>query len=175
MYVFEYAIITSNYVITWAGIAQCYSAGLRSGWSGGRVSVGPGNFSLHRRVQTGSRAHPAFYPTGNRGSFPGDKAAEAWSWPLTSISYRGQRMSGAIDPLPQYAFTARCLVKAQGQLYLFHLYYICTEIKFTSIILSKILLQLSKLIVFKTLPTCASFINRKKNIWSLFTSVHANP
>jgi hypothetical protein len=27
-------------------------------------------------------------------------------------------MSGAIPPLPQYAFTAWCLVKAQGQLYL---------------------------------------------------------
>jgi hypothetical protein len=28
-------------------------------------------------------------------------------------------MSGAIHPLPQYAFMAWCLVKAQGQLYLF--------------------------------------------------------
>jgi hypothetical protein len=28
-------------------------------------------------------------------------------------------MSGAIPPLPQYAFTAWCLVKAQGQLYLY--------------------------------------------------------
>jgi hypothetical protein len=28
-------------------------------------------------------------------------------------------MSGAINPLPQYAFMAWCLVKAQGQLYLF--------------------------------------------------------
>jgi hypothetical protein len=27
-------------------------------------------------------------------------------------------MSGAIPPLPQYAFMAGCLVKAQGQLYL---------------------------------------------------------
>jgi len=30
-----------------------------------------GNFSLHRRVQNGSGSHPAFYPTGIRGSFPG--------------------------------------------------------------------------------------------------------
>jgi hypothetical protein len=29
-------------------------------------------------------------------------------------------MSGAIHPLPQYAFMAWCLVKAQGQLYLFY-------------------------------------------------------
>jgi len=28
-------------------------------------------------------------------------------------------MSGAMPPLPQYAFMARCLVKAQGQLYLY--------------------------------------------------------
>jgi hypothetical protein len=31
-------------------------------------------------------------------------------------------MSGAIPPLPQYAFMAWCLVKAQGQTYLFYLY-----------------------------------------------------
>jgi hypothetical protein len=39
------------------------------------VPAGAGNFSLHHRVQTGSGAHPASYPTGTRGSFPGAKAA----------------------------------------------------------------------------------------------------
>jgi len=29
---------------------------------------------------------------GNRGSFSGGKAAGTWSWPLTSIWCRGQRM-----------------------------------------------------------------------------------
>jgi hypothetical protein len=38
--------------------------------------LGAGNFS-HHRVQTGSGAHPASYPMGNRGSFPGGKAAGA--------------------------------------------------------------------------------------------------
>jgi len=57
------------------------------------------------RVQNGSGVHPASYPMGTRDSFPGDKAAEAWS--------RGQRMSGAILPLPQYASMAWCSVKAQ--------------------------------------------------------------
>jgi len=33
------------------------------------------------RVQNGSGAHLASYPMGIRGSFPGDKAAGAWSWP----------------------------------------------------------------------------------------------
>jgi hypothetical protein len=55
---------------------------------------------------------------GTRGSFPGGKAAGAWSWPLTSILCRVQRMSGAIPPLPHYAFMAWCSVKVQGQLHL---------------------------------------------------------
>jgi hypothetical protein len=58
-----------------------------------------GNFSLHYLIQNGSGAHPASYPMYTRGSFPGDKAAWAWSWPLTSIQYRGRRMRGAITPL----------------------------------------------------------------------------
>jgi len=32
-------------------------------------------FSLQHCVQTSSVAHPASYPMGNRGSFPGGKAA----------------------------------------------------------------------------------------------------
>jgi hypothetical protein len=43
------------------------------------------NFSLHHRVQNGPGAHPDSYPIGTRGSFPGSKAAGAWSSPLTSI------------------------------------------------------------------------------------------
>jgi hypothetical protein len=31
------------------------------------------NFSFHHRVQNGSRLHPASYPMGTRGSFPGVK------------------------------------------------------------------------------------------------------
>jgi hypothetical protein len=34
----------------------------------------------------GSGAHPASYPMGIKGSFPGGKAAGAWSWPLTPSS-----------------------------------------------------------------------------------------
>jgi hypothetical protein len=45
----------------------------------------PGNFSLNHRVQNGSGAHPASYQMGTRGSYPGGKAAGAWSWPITSI------------------------------------------------------------------------------------------
>jgi hypothetical protein len=60
------------------------SAGLRTVWSGVRGPAGAGNFSLHHRVQTGSRIQPASYPMGTRGSFPGSKTAGAWSWPITS-------------------------------------------------------------------------------------------
>jgi hypothetical protein len=50
-----------------------------------RLPAGTGNFSLQHRIQNGSGAHLASYPMGTRGSFPGGKAAGAWSWPLTSI------------------------------------------------------------------------------------------
>jgi hypothetical protein len=62
-----------------AGIAQWYSAGLRTGWSRVRVPEAVGNFSLHHYVQTDSGAHPASYPMGTMGSFPGAKADGAWS------------------------------------------------------------------------------------------------
>jgi hypothetical protein len=45
--------------------------------SGNRFPTGAGNFSLHHRVQNRSGAHPASYPTGTGGSFPGGKAAGA--------------------------------------------------------------------------------------------------
>jgi hypothetical protein len=42
-----------------------------------RFPARPGNFSLHHRFQNDSGAHPAFYPMGARGFFPGGKAAVA--------------------------------------------------------------------------------------------------
>jgi hypothetical protein len=39
-----------------------------------QVPAGAGNLSLHHRIQNGSEAHPASYPMGTRGSFPGGKA-----------------------------------------------------------------------------------------------------
>jgi len=46
---------------------------------------------------------------GTRGSFPGSKAAGAWSWPLASNYCRGQRMRWVIPQLLQYAFMEWCL------------------------------------------------------------------
>jgi len=65
------------------GTALGYSLDTRS--FSVRFPAGPANLSLHHRVQNGSGAHPASYPVGKRGSSRGDKVAEAWSWPLTSI------------------------------------------------------------------------------------------
>jgi hypothetical protein len=42
-----------------------------------RFPAGAGNFSLHHCAQNGSGTHPASYPMGTRGSFPGGKAAGA--------------------------------------------------------------------------------------------------
>jgi len=42
-----------------------------------RFPAGSGNFFLHHRVQNGSVAHPASYPMGAGGSFPGGKVAGA--------------------------------------------------------------------------------------------------
>jgi hypothetical protein len=57
------------------GIALGY--GLNDRGSRVRFPAGARNFSLHHRVQNGSRAHPASYPMGTRGPFPGRKAAGA--------------------------------------------------------------------------------------------------
>jgi hypothetical protein len=57
------------------GIALGY--GLDDRGSRVRFPVGTGNFSLHHRVQNGSGTHPASYPVGIGGSFPGGKAAGA--------------------------------------------------------------------------------------------------
>jgi hypothetical protein len=55
------------------GIALGYGLDYRG--SRVRFPAGAGNFSLHRRVQNGSGAHPAYYLMGARGSFPGGKVS----------------------------------------------------------------------------------------------------
>jgi hypothetical protein len=57
------------------GIALSY--GLDNGDSRVRFPAGAGNFSFHHGIQNGSGAHPASYPMGTGGSFPGGKAAGA--------------------------------------------------------------------------------------------------
>jgi hypothetical protein len=57
------------------GIALGYGLDYRD--SRVRFPAGAVNFSLYHRVQNSSEAHPASYPMGAKGSFPGGKAAGA--------------------------------------------------------------------------------------------------
>jgi hypothetical protein len=74
-----------------------------------RFPVRAGNFSLHHRVQNGSRAHPVSYPMGTKGSFRGVKATGAWSWPLPSSAE--VKNAWSYTSTPQYVFMEWCLVK----------------------------------------------------------------
>jgi hypothetical protein len=60
-----------------------YGDGLQAGRPG--FNFRRGQEIVFHSVQTGSEAHPASCPVGSRDSFRGGKAAQAWSWPLTSI------------------------------------------------------------------------------------------
>jgi hypothetical protein len=75
-----------------------------------RFPAGAGNFSLHHRVQNGSGFHPASYPMGTRGSFPGVKRPgreDDHSLPSSAEV----KNAWAIPPLSQCVFMAWCLVK----------------------------------------------------------------
>jgi hypothetical protein len=111
LFYFNSLYFTLHYRSRDSSVALALGYGLDDRGSRVRFQARAGNFSLHHRIQNGSGAHPASYPMGTRGSFSGCKVAEAWSWPLTSIYCRGQRMSGALTPLSQYAFMAWCSVK----------------------------------------------------------------
>jgi hypothetical protein len=69
-----------------SALQPCIALGYELDDRGSRVRfpAGAGDFSLHHRIQNGSGAHPASCPMGTRGCFLGGKAAEAWSWSLTS-------------------------------------------------------------------------------------------
>jgi hypothetical protein len=82
------------------GIATGY--GLDDHGVGVRVPMGE-EFSLLHGIPTGSGAHPASYPLGTWGSFPGGKVAGAWIWPLTN-SCRGQENVGLYIHSPIYLY-----------------------------------------------------------------------
>jgi hypothetical protein len=64
-----------NYEILYGSVGIALGCGLNDRGSRVRFPAGAGTFSLHHRVQNGSGAHPASYPMGTTGSFPGVKAA----------------------------------------------------------------------------------------------------
>jgi hypothetical protein len=77
MYSFQSTYFSWNYFVSCSrdssvGIALGY--GLDDRGSRVQFPVGAGKFSIHHRVPNGSGAHPASYPMGTGGSFPGGKA-----------------------------------------------------------------------------------------------------
>jgi hypothetical protein len=87
---FVHSIATSRH--STAGIATGHVLDGRG--FGVPVTIGV-RFAPPHVVQTGSDAHSAPYPIGTGGSFPGSKAAGAWSRPLLR-----SRISGFVHPLP---------------------------------------------------------------------------
>jgi hypothetical protein len=91
--------------------------GIVTGWTALVRPAGARDIRLLHSVQTDSGAQPASYPMATRISFPGGKAAEAWSWPLTSILCRGQEWWNCTSN-PHHVFMPWCLIKyEQGKLY----------------------------------------------------------
>jgi hypothetical protein len=122
---------------------------------------------------------PSLLSNGYQGLFPWGKADGTWSWPPTSSKCRGQRMSGAILPLPQYSFMAWCSVKAQGQLYLY-IHILChVQIFFTA----KFLRRLKSGLIFMIwiwFGLYSSYTAWIENLSRTFTAVsntrlHGNP
>jgi hypothetical protein len=79
---YMYKVMSRNSVV---GIAT--GCGMDDWRIGVRVPLSSRIFSSPR--VPGFGVHPASYPMGTGGKFPGGKAAGAWSWPLTS-KCRGQ-------------------------------------------------------------------------------------
>jgi hypothetical protein len=85
-----------------------------------RFPVWTGNFSLHRRVKTGSETHPASYPMGTRGFFPGVKrpGREADHSPPSSVEVKEWVELYLYSPNTP-SWCGPQLKSAQGQLYLY--------------------------------------------------------
>jgi hypothetical protein len=79
---------------------------------GSRVQfpAGAGNFSLHHHVQNSSGVHPASYPMGTRGSFPGGKVARSMKLTTHLHLVLRSKIDWSYTSTPQYAFMAWCLV-----------------------------------------------------------------
>jgi hypothetical protein len=83
----------------------------------------PGKFYRHHRVQTGSGAHPASYPTGTGGSFPRSKAAEAYHSPPSNAEVEN---AWSYTSTPPYVYMAWCLVKYRDN-FTFNFVIICIK------------------------------------------------
>jgi hypothetical protein len=107
-YLYQYSILNKSHDSS-VGTAN----GVRSGRSGLQGSIPGGDwefFSLPPRPER-FWAHPASYPMGTWGSFPGDKSGRGMKLTTHLYFVPKSRIRGAIPPLSQYVFMAWCLVK----------------------------------------------------------------
>jgi len=88
-YLTEFSKATTNVIPPSIFVEQIFDIskvyGLDDRGSRVRFPAAAGKFSLHYRVQTDSGTRPASYPMGTGYTFPGGKAAGAWSWSLSFI------------------------------------------------------------------------------------------
>jgi hypothetical protein len=73
--IYSFHIVFVSYKSRDSSVGIALGYGLDDRGSRVRFPAGARNFSLHHRIQNGSRTHRASYPMGTRGSFPGGKAA----------------------------------------------------------------------------------------------------
>jgi hypothetical protein len=69
--------ISVPYILISSSVGIALGYGLDDRGSRVRFLAVAGNLSLHHRVQNGSGVHPASYPMGTKGSFPGGKSGGA--------------------------------------------------------------------------------------------------
>jgi hypothetical protein len=112
------------------GISLGY--GLDDGGSRVRFPAGAWNFSIHLHAQNGSGAHPAPYPMGKRGSFPGVKRPghEADHSPPSSTEVK--ECVKLYLHFPNTPFMAWCLVKQRDNFTFalpYHSSYLCQRVE----------------------------------------------
>jgi hypothetical protein len=102
----------------WKKNRSRYSDWLWAGWPRGPGRVKNFLFSMSSRL---AEVHSTSYPMGTGGSFPGGKAAGAWSWPLTSKHRDNFTLPLPFNLIDQLGFTSPL-----NPPYLIYEYRICT-------------------------------------------------
>jgi hypothetical protein len=104
---------TADHIIifcTWnLDTSLCIATGY---WLDGRDSI-PSRGKIFLFSIESRQSHPTSYSMGTGEPFPGDRAAVAWSWPLSSIQYRGQVLWSYIST-PPHVFMTCCFINWTG-------------------------------------------------------------
>jgi hypothetical protein len=117
-YYYNYGIIIIIIRSRESAVSIATGYGLNDRGVGVRVPLGARIFLFFRVIQIGSWAHPASYPTGTGGSFPGGKAAgrEAHHSPPTNAEVKE---TWTYTSPPPYAFKTWCLIVKHREIFTF--------------------------------------------------------